>query len=71
MYDFISAGVTDSARLPNPIRSGYPGCAPTAIPAPLQSDTVFCITKLSPACQPHATFAEVISGMTFSSFPIL
>ena len=45
--------------------------APTAIPAPLQSDTVFCITKLSPACQPHATFAEVISGMTFSSFPIL
>ena len=45
--------------------------APISIPAFTAVFTVFAITTLSPACQPHAIFAEDINGITSSSLPIV
>ena len=55
-----SAEIAAMLRRPKPMRSGNPGCAPTAAPAALQAATVASITRGSPACQPQATLAEVI-----------
>ena len=57
-------------RRPKPSRSGNPGCAPIATPWRSASSTVRAIVSGSPAWNPQATFALVMSGITASSSPI-
>src|SRR5580765_7739173 len=51
------------------MRSGSEGCAPRATPCASASSTVLRITCGSPPWKPHATLAELMSGMIASSAP--
>ena len=46
-----------------------PGCAPQATPCRTASRSVARMTAVSPACAPHAMFAEVMCGMIAASAP--
>src|SRR4029077_20040828 len=51
------------------MRSGSEGCAPRATPWASASSTVLRITCGSPPWKPHATLAELMSGMIASPAP--
>src|SRR5699024_6067637 len=64
-----SDGERAMARRPNPMRSGNPGCDPSARSCARARATDLAIVPGSPACHPHATLIDVISGANASSAP--